>query len=290
MQRSRVGCGELFTTVEGFNTASSNRFADLGFEPLSPWQQLTRYGFSMLRIGPPTFHVIDLGHFLWVRSAALGGAERESSIREGGAEREGGGGAWIVNVLVIAALFALQRVRVGAGGELHVSMLWQMPLAIALVFGVRSAAMKLAGGAVGLDLRYRVWETGLILSALITVVFGGVFPSTGSHYQRAVRWSYRSELTRLGRVGFAGAFSVLVLGWLLFAYDVSGFAAGVPTVVDQVLGLMVQPVMALLVFEVMLPLFPFASFNGRRVFDYNRGLWVLLAVGVAALYWVRTAG
>ena len=275
-----LGCDELFTTVEGFNTASSNRFADLGFEPLSPRQQLTRYGFSMLRIGPPTFHVIDLGHFLWVRPADLEGAERESS---------GGAGAWIVNVLVIAVLFALQRVRVGAGGELHMSMLWQMPLAIALVFGVRSVAMKLAGRAVGLDLRYRIWETGLILSALITLVFGGVFPSTGSHYPREVRWSYRSELPRLGRVGFAGAFSLLVLGWLLFAYDISGVGAGIPTVVDQALGLMVQPVMALLVFEVMLPFFPFASFNGRRVFDYNRVLWLLLAVGVVALYWVRTA-
>ncbi|WP_408956601.1 GNAT family N-acetyltransferase [Natroniella sp. ANB-PHB2] len=59
-----LGCDEMFTTVEGYNTNSSNRFADQGFMPLSAMQQIRRYGFSLLKIGPKTFHTIDIGHFL----------------------------------------------------------------------------------------------------------------------------------------------------------------------------------------------------------------------------------
>ena len=149
--------------------------------------------------------------------------------------------------------------------------------------------MKLAAQRFGLELRYRIWETGLTLSALITVLFGGVFPSPGSHYPKPVRWSYRTELPRLALVAFSGAFAVLALAWLLVAYEVFGLTDA-PGVLHNVLALAVLPVQTLLLFEVLLPFFPFASFNGRRVLDYHRALWFLLAAGTVALFWVRRAG
>ncbi len=318
-QLQELGCHELFTTVEGFNTASSNRFADLGFVPVSPMQQIRRYGLSLIKIGPPTFHTIDLGHFLWARPAEPASetephsgadgvgdaaapsspetaAPRPSTIPGGGAWSPrpstipgGGRSAWATNVVFVAALFALQRLRVGAGGELHAHLVWQLPAAVALVFGVRSAAMNLAAWRVGLELRYRIWETGLTLAALITVLFGGLFPSPGSHYPKTVRWSYRTELPRLAIVAFSGAFAVLALAWLILAYEAAGLADA-PGALTDVLALAVLPVQALLLFEVLLPFFPFASFNGRRVLDYSRVLWILLAAGTLALFWARFAG
>ena len=282
-----LGCHELFTTVEGFNTASSNRFADLGFLPLSARQQIARYGLSLLKIGPNTFHTIDIGHFLWARAAAS--PSEASAPADRAAVPGGGAAAWWANVVITAALVALQRLRVGGASELHAHLLWQLPAAVALVFGARSLAMKLAAQRRGLQLKYRLWETGLTLSALISVLFGGLFLSPGSYYPKSVRWSYRTELPRLATVAFSGACAVVVLAWLLLAYQAAGFA-GTPAVIGDVLALAVLPVQALLVFEVLLPFFPFASYNGRRVWDHHRALWALLAAAAVALFWARYAG
>ncbi|POR04148.1 hypothetical protein AU468_04020 [Alkalispirochaeta sphaeroplastigenens] len=279
----QMGCHELFTTVEGFNTPSSNRFADLGFVPLSPAQQLRRYGLSLLKIGPPTFHTIDAGHFLWSRSAAEPPREQQRTLPGGGAL------PWLLNVLLVAALVALHRVRVGAAGELHPHLLWQLPAVIGLIFGVRSGAMKLTARALGLTLRYRIWETGLVLSLVITALFGGLFPTPGSHYPVEIRWNYRTKLPRLAAVAFSGALALLALAWLLLVFETRGLAEG-PGLPARLLTLAVMPLHTLLVFEILLPWFPFASFNGRRVLDHHRLLWAALAIGTAALFWVRYAG
>jgi hypothetical protein len=36
--------------------------------------------------------------------------------------------------------------------------------------------------------------------------------------------------------------------------------------------------------DVLLAFFPFASFNGRRIWDWNRAAWGMLAVAVAGLF------
>ncbi len=280
-----LGCHELFATVEGFNTASSNRFADLGFVPLSALEQVRRYGFSALKIGVNTSHTIDLGHFLWARPASSpSSTPAEEALIPGG-----GAPAWWVNVLLMAALVGLQRLRVGEAGRLHPHLVWQIPAAVGLVFAVRTIAMNLAARTVGLRLRYRIWETGLTLSTLITLLFGGVLPSPGSHYPKTVRWSYHNEVRRLGIVGLSGALGVLALGWLLFAHEALGFP-GVPARLAEVRNFAALVVHPLLVFEVLLPFFPFASYNGRRVWDYRPSLWAVLAAGVLGLLAVRRFG
>ncbi len=231
----------------------------------------------MLRIGPATFHVFDLGHFLWARPAT----QDEPIPARSRLVPGGGASAWWMNVLVLSVLYWLQGLRAGWMGVQNLHALWQIALAIAVVLGVRSLAMKVVGRLIGLEARYRMWETGLTLSVIVAVL-GGLFLPPGSHYPRTVRWSYRSELPRLGPVAFAGSLAVLVLGWLLYAlYAVGGF--GVTDLVHGTLERAMQAARILLLFDVLLPFFPFGSFNGRRVLDYSRVLWVLLAAGVIAL-------
>lgn len=109
----------------------------------------------------------------------------------------GGASAWWMNVLVLSVLYWLQGLRAGWMGVQNLHALWQVALAIAVVLGVRSLAMKVVGRLVGLETRYRMWETGLTLSVIVAVL-GGLFLPPGSHYPKTVRWSYRSELPRLG--------------------------------------------------------------------------------------------
>ena len=105
-----------------------------------------------------------------------------------------------------------------------------------------------------------------------------MLPSPGSHYPKTVRWSYQNEVRRLAIVGFSGALGVLVLGWVFFASE----ALGLPSVLAplaEVRSFAVLVVHPLLVFEVLLPFFPFGSYNGRRVWDYRPLLWAVLATG-----------
>lgn len=274
----KLGCDEMFTTVEGYNTPSSNRFADQRFMPLSVMQQIRRYGLSLLKIGSKTFHTIDIGHFLWARSGDL--SAKEATNSEDNRQVPGGGvKAWWANVLIMSVILMLQRLRVGASIEL----MWQLPIVVILVFGIRSLTMKLIAKQLDCKLQYRIWETGLTLSAIIAVFFGGIFPSPGSYYPKSVRWSYRKKLSRLAIVSFFGAFSVLVLAWFLFAYEALAVASIAPAAINDLFKTTFTLAYSLLIFEVLLPFFPFESYNGRRVWDQHRILWGILAVGTIAL-------
>ena len=39
-------------------------------------------------------------------------------------------------------------------------------------------------------------------------------------------------------------------------------------------------------FDIARPFFPFISFNGKRLWDWNQGVWARLAVATIALFWV----
>ncbi|WP_027340616.1 GNAT family N-acetyltransferase [Halonatronum saccharophilum] len=276
-----LGCDEMFTTVEGYNTDSSNRFADQGFMPLSAMQQIRRYGLSLLKIGPKTFHTIDIGHFLWARSGDISQSSKGSENLEDTRQFVGGGAlAWWANVLIMSVILMLQCFRVGSSTEL----MWQLPIAVALVFGVRSLTMKLVANWIGCELEYRIWETGLTLSAIIAVFLGGVFPSPGCYYPKQVRWSYRKKLSQLAIISFFGALSVLILAWLIFAYQALAISNIAPEMISNLLRTSFFLAYSLLIYEVLLPLFPFESYNGRRVWDYNRTLWGILAAGTIVLF------
>ncbi|WP_408956600.1 hypothetical protein [Natroniella sp. ANB-PHB2] len=191
----------------------------------------------------------------------------------------GGALAWWANVLIISVILMLQRFRVGSSTEL----MWQLPIAVALVFGIRSLTMKLVANWIGCELQYRIWETGLTFSAIIAVLFGGIFPFPGSYYPKLVRWSYRKKLSQLATVSFFGALSVLILAWFLFAYEALAIASTALAVISDLLRTSFFLAYSLLIYKVLLPFFSFESYNGRRVWDQHRILWGVLAAGTIAL-------
>ena len=283
------GCQEIFTTIEGYNTASINRFADQGFLPLGFVAQVRLYGLGIIQIALNNSHTFDLGHFLWVRPGPQSSGKGKHSFLQNSERSFLGGGscAWWVNVAIMAVLLIFQQLRVGQISEVSLDLLWQAPLVVAMVFGVRTAAMKLTANYLGFKLHYRPWESGLTLSAIITLVFGGLLPSTGSYYPGSLRWSYQRELPRLGLIAFNGSLAVLSLAWVMYAFMITGPDSGVPEVITETIWLALLLAQVLLVFEILLPFFPFSSYNGRRVWDLNRALWIVLALGTASLFLVR---
>lgn len=265
------GCTDVVACIEGHNTASSNRFADAGFFPVGFGTQAAHFGFALPRVWLGSFHLMDIGHFLWMRNAG-------SQSPQAGWAR--GSAAWVVTVLVNLLIVAGATVRTAGIAALSAERWLTLLGSIALLFGVRVAAMALAAKAVNLPLHFRPWETGLVLSSLVGGVFGGVFPVPGSLYPRQIRWRYRELLPRLGPVAAAGAGALVVLGWGLWA----------ATRVINPLAVWYAPLAGaaalarvMLLFEVLLPFFPLACYNGRRVLDWKPIGWAVIAAATVAL-------
>lgn len=152
-----------------------------------------------------------------------------------------------------------------------------MVLGLVAVLVVRTGAMALVGRAQGLRLRYRPWETGLLLATGIAAVFGGPTVAPGGVYPQAPTWSSRALAPALARVAFAGVGALLVLGWAAWlAADLPGWAG--------VAEMALFYARILLVLDVWLPFFPFTAFAGRRMLEASRPGWAAMAAATVGLW------
>ena len=154
-------------------------------------------------------------------------------------------------------------------------------LAIVTLFGLREAAMRLAARSQGLLVRHRVWEAAFPLSAGVALMLGLFLPTPGSVYPRGGTWRYRNLLPKLGPIALAGASAVLVFTWV--TWGLLRFGGFSPEVASWLrFGHVAGQMLAL--FEVLLPLSIFVSFNGRRVWDWSRPAWAVLAAATIGLF------
>ena len=260
-------CREVFACVEGFNTSSGRLFAARGFMILSPGEQFRRYGLSgTLALWFKTHRLGDVGNFLWARPAAT---EPDSPVLQ-----------WWVGAFVSALIFLLAVWRGGWIEELMPLTLLGGAVVIVTLYGLRQVAMVLTARLQGVLVRHRTWESGFILSAAVAAILGLFFPVPGSVYPRGSTWRYRDLLPKLGLSAFAGALVVLVFTWA--AWTLLRFGGPPPEIVTWLRAAYAAG-LSLTVLDVLVPFFPFVSFNGRRVWDWNRPLWAALAVAALIL-------
>ena len=254
-----VGCHEVLAGVEGHNSSSSKLFATRGFSILPLGAQWQRYRWQLPKVWWRTLHVVDVGHFLWSRPPA---ADEGHPVTQ-----------WWVTLLVnvLMAWIAL-RAWVVAGWFASVLAAG----AVLVLLTVRWAGMRLAARAQGLEVRYRAWESGFPLSLMIALALRGVYPVPGSLYPVGHDWRYREMVPQLGRMALAGVIGPLALLWLAKA-----LASCFP--VAQALPSLYAVGFPLLVVDVLTPFFPLACYNGRRIWDWSRPLWAVLAAVVVAL-------
>ncbi|MCP4540240.1 MAG: GNAT family N-acetyltransferase [Chloroflexi bacterium] len=263
------GCDELMACVEGYNSSSSKLFATRGFSILSPGEQFRRYGLGALSMWIHTFHFIDVGHFLWVRPAA---SQPDNPTMQWW-------GNWLANILV--SLLALGRQN--GFGQLTLSSVVKIPLLLALFLGIRTLSMQWMARRQKMSVRYRAWESGFPLSVLIALAFGAPYPVLGSLYPTSDRWRYRDLLPKLGTVALSGVLPALALTW--GAWALSRFGGLGPEASSWISSAMTMGLVMML-FDVVLVFFPFVSFNGRRIWDWNKLLWGLCALATVALFFV----
>jgi GNAT superfamily N-acetyltransferase len=253
------GCAEMFACVEGYNTSSSKLFSTRGFERLSPGAQFVRYGlWGTLLVWVHTFHYIDIGHFLWARPAD---PTPERPVLQWW-------GTLLGNILI--GYLALGRL---AAFRYRPEWLVALPLTVLVLLGARFGAMWLTARHREVTLHYRPWESGFPLGIVLSLAFGAFYPSPGSLYPPGNDWRYRDWLPDLGPMALSGASAVLTLTLL----TAGTIAVGGPA--EWVVWLVPANVLtrSLLTLEILLPFFPLESYNGRRVWEWNRMAWVVLA-------------
>jgi ribosomal protein S18 acetylase RimI-like enzyme len=263
------GCQEVFACVEGYNSSSANLFAARGFTILSLGEQRRRYGLpATLLLWLRTSRLGgDVGHFLWARPGQL--------------KPDDPAFQWWTGVFASALVLLLAGWRGGwLGGFGPTTILGAVVIVVAL-YGLREGAMRLSARLQGLEVRHRAWESAFPLSIALALALGVFLPVLGSVYPRQGTWRYRDLLPKLGPMAFAGASAVLVFAWATWALAQYGEPLSETAVslrAAHTAGLM------LAAFDILLPFSVFSSFDGRRVWDWNRPAWGALAVGVLGLF------
>jgi RimJ/RimL family protein N-acetyltransferase len=272
------GCTDLFASIEGYNTSSSRRFSQHGFERLSFSQQLRRYGWRIVIVWFRTMHVLDVGHFLWGRADPSASSDQADASPCASSGRPSGWAGFWATFLILTVLGYLMMMRQAV--PLTVPVFWSVPLIIGTLLSARIGAMLLTARQLRLPVVYRPWETGLLLSGGIVLLFGGAFIPPGSVYPREQSWQYSALLSKLGPIALSGVASSLLLGWGLYVLDLIPLCECMSVLSS--LGLVY--VQTLLLFDVMTPFFPFDAFGGRRILDWNPRVWGLTAVGTLVLW------
>jgi ribosomal protein S18 acetylase RimI-like enzyme len=263
------GCQEVFACVEGYNSSSANLFAARGFTMLSLGEQLRRYGLlGTLLLWLRTSRLGgDVGHFLWARPGQL--KPDDPALQ------------WWIGVFASTLVLLLAGWRGSwLGGFGPTTILGALVIVVALC-GLREGAMRLAARLQGLEVRHRAWESAFPLSIAIALALGMFLPVLGSIYPRQRTWRYRDLLPKLGPMAFAGASAVLIFAWAAWVLAQFGGPLSEGAVwlrAAHTAGLM------LAAFDVLLPFSLFTSFDGRRVWDWNRPAWGALAAAVLGLY------
>ena len=263
------GCQEVFACVEGYNSSSANLFAARGFTILSFGEQLRRYGL----LGTPWLWLktsrlgADVGHFLWARPGQL--KPDDPALQ------------WWTGVFASALVLLLAGWRGGWLGKFDPVIILSTVIIVVALYGLREGTMRLAARLQGLSMRHRAWESAFPLSIAIALAAGVFFPVPGSIYPRQGTWRYRDLLPKLGPIAFAGASAVLIFAWATWALAQFGEPSSEAAVwlrAAHTAGLM------LAAFDILLPFSLFSSFDGRRVWDWNRPAWCALAVAVLGLF------
>jgi L-amino acid N-acyltransferase YncA len=263
------GCDELIACVEGYNTSSSKLFATRGFSILSPGEQFRRYGLGVLTMWIYTFHYIDIGHFLWVRP---GTSRPDNPAMQWW-------GNWLANVLV----FGLALWRRCGFSQVSLSSVIEIPLLLIMFLGIRTLSMHWMARRQKMAIRYRAWESGFPLSLLIAIAFGGPYPILGNFYPTSDKWRYRELLPKLGPMALSGVLPILALTWGAWALTRFG-ELGAET--SRLISSAMTTGLIISLFDIVLTFFPFVSFNGRRIWDWNKLLWVLCAFATIILFFV----
>jgi Zn-dependent protease len=161
-------------------------------------------------------------------------------------------------------------------------------------FVFHELAHRIAARRYGFKAVYHVWIPGLIL-AMGAALFGFLFAAPGGvHIQIGANTA--ENRAKLGKSALAGPIVNMVLAvvfavfTLTFAYFVDSYLTSTGKSLSQ-LASWVNPVFGICVIGVEINawlaffnLIPWGNFDGNKVFQWNKKVWIIIFLGSIALY------
>ena len=254
-----AGCKTLYYIVDRFNSPSWNMALHRGFDLFEFKEQLRVFGWKILSLWWVNSYYFVPGTFILRKTA------KESQItREAGA-----GWHFLLAWLGFSFVLWVMGIRLDAP--------WLN--AIPFVLGVAGVSIfthelshKLVAHFFGLKTIFKVWESGLVFSALLALL-GALLPFYGSTFIRQKDWAYNKDVKKMGLIYVVGPVVSLVLASCFLAL---AYWANTEWLVA--LGIVGFWANSALVFFNLIPIFPFACFDGRKIFLWNKTVWSLLII------------
>jgi len=263
------GCQEVFTCIEGYNSSSFNLFNKQGFLKLSLFDQIKKFSIKTFFIWYQVHHLFDLGHNLWYLDIRESSTNYKSELKEAGSKSRDIK-LWLFNLTISTMIMFIALLRTDLIG-INLEDILIVFITIGLTFAVRDLAGIIAGKGSGLKLEYDIWESGHIISLIIAIFTGGYLPVPGAFYPEGNDWTYQNKLTKLARQSLASSSGLLVLGWFLNCNFISD---------TNFIEVLLIALTNMAIFDIALPFFPFVSYNGRRIWDYNKLIWLILFIAL----------
>jgi len=257
------GCKTIFATADRYNSPSWNTFIHKGFSVYEIPRQVKDYGLSFLRLWLGEFHFLGFGTFFLKKSQPI---ERPVETREAlhmTAAVLGVSVAWWIQPLIRGAPLIL------------FSLLFAV--VVVSILG-HELSQKLACRKLGLEATFKAWGSGILLNLLFGIV-GGFFPAFGSTYIKQIDWNYKLK----DKTGIMFAVGPLVS--LVFAFIFCGLSA----IASE--ELLISAARTGYILNLMIAIFNLVPvqaaggfvWDGRKILNWNRNVWLSLCVITATL-------
>jgi len=247
------GCDEVLGCAHQLNTSSSGGMSHFGFKPVPLRAQIADYGLELVKVWQYAYHFFDYGHLLWRKSIAVQRAPlpNDSFLLH-------------LSLQLLALFFMTIKVGMNALPSLMLTGLAYLFLRRGLELWVLKQ-FKLSAS------RYQGWESGHLLSSLVTAITGVWLICPGMNVPLKDRWRVKQWQKPMW------IFSVL---WLFIATTLGFIATHIQSEMLD-LNLSGRIFLTTVGLELLLFCFPFQALLGGWIWNKNKWLWLLLILSLS---------
>ena len=272
---AELGCSEASARIDVVNSASQALHRAGGYRVATVAAQWRRWGWRLPLRWWQAGTGFDPGMQLWLRPPS-GDRQLAADWAGAGEEKSAHRRALAVTAALNLLLLAVVAWRAPRGELGAVPTLATLTVTVAVLLGLREAAIRLVARHDGLTLGHVPWTNGLPLATVLAGAFGVWFPQTGSSTPQRPGWRHDREVTALGRAHLGGALVVAALAW--------GAALTDPGIGWLAWAEVRRAAVMLALFDLVLGFSPMIGTAARHVRHWSTPAWAALAVlGVGPL-------
>jgi len=205
-------------------------------------------------------HILAKGQFLWVKTKT---EKKDKPWLQ-----------WIGSLIANIIIFMVLPLRSDTGIQFNLTTFFGISLILIYFFSIRYLFMKLTAIIMKLKVRFRPIEDWFGMSLILALAEGIWVPVPGNLYPKEEIWTYREISKKLGTMAFMGTFIIVASTWIIYLIP---FYVSIPSefLLWYNYGLGTGAILSLL--DIALPFFPLEVYNGKRIWNLNKFIWLILA-------------